>query len=76
MKRFGFFRTDFLFPRNSFFIGLGSIMGIAGNYFEFNSSNSEIEADRKAMLSDWGVVGKDMESASESMKLNADGNRG
>lgn len=51
-------------------------MGIAGNYFEFNSSNSEIEADRKAMLSDWGVVGKDMESASESMKLNADGNRG
>ncbi len=63
MKRIKKYRTDFLFPRPSFLIGLGSILNISGNYFDFNYSSSDYEADYKSILSDWGVVGEDIKDA-------------
>lgn len=57
------YRTDFLFATPSFLIGAGSIFNIAGNYFEFNTSPSGEIADRKALESDWGVVGNDLRCA-------------
>lgn len=56
-------KTDFLLPRNNFLIGLGSILNIAGSYFEYNTSSSESEADSKALASDWLNVGNDFRSA-------------
>jgi hypothetical protein len=54
------YRSDFLFPNSTFLIGMGSVFNIAGNYFEYNYSNSEEEADINALKSDWGIIGQDM----------------
>ncbi len=56
-----YYMTDHLFPRTNSIIGAGSIFNIAGNYFEFNYSSSDEEADSKAIESDWGTVGCDLE---------------
>jgi hypothetical protein len=50
MKKFS---SDFLLPRNNFFVGMGSVLNLGGNYFEYNTSKSDIEADKKALSSDW-----------------------
>ena len=50
------------FPPNlSFFVSLGSIMGIVGNYFEHDLWG-DTETDCRTMLSDWEAVGEDMKS--------------
>lgn len=58
--RKNFYRTDNLFPRGSFLIGIGSILGIFFPYYTFNYSESDNDADIRAMESDFGVVGNDM----------------
>lgn len=62
MKRLKY-RTDFLFVSNSFGLGFVSIFNLGGNYYPFNASRSEAEADTKAMWIDWGVVGEDIRNA-------------
>jgi hypothetical protein len=58
--------TDFLFSSPSFFIGMGTVLNIGGNYYAFNCSSSEEEADRKALASDWEMIGKDFRNAMKS----------
>ena len=53
------FQTDFL-TANSFLIGWGSIYNLAGNYFEYNDSESPEEADAMAIMNDWYVIGQDI----------------
>ncbi|MCQ2167649.1 MAG: hypothetical protein MJY69_03130 [Bacteroidales bacterium] len=55
------YRTDYLFSRMSFVIGTGSILSIFSPYFTFNGSSTESKADRTAIESDFGVIGKDIE---------------
>ncbi len=56
------FKTDFLLKsRGSFLLGLGSVLNLQGNYYQYNTSNSSREADYKAIASDWGVIGQDIE---------------
>lgn len=55
--------TDFLFSTSTFLSGAGTIFNIAGNYYEFNSSESEPEADERALNTDWHIVGQDIEDA-------------
>ena len=57
------YKTDFLLPKNNFWVGLGSLLNIAGSYFDYNYSKSDIEADNKALLSDWFNVGNDINVA-------------
>lgn len=64
--RKSFYRTDYLFTRNSFFIGMGSIMSIFPSYYPFNVSGSESKADRTAIESDFGVIGEDISSVLEN----------
>lgn len=64
-----YYRTDQLFPRGSFLIGAGSILGIFSPYLTFNYSNSDKEADSRAIESDFGVVGKDIRSALTAFSL-------
>jgi hypothetical protein len=52
-------RTDFLFPRRSFWTGFSSILNIFGDPYKFNSSKTPEEADLKAIKSDWEMVGED-----------------
>lgn len=56
-----YYTTDHLFPRTSLLVGMGSIFNIAGSYFKFNTSSSNKEADARAIESDWGVIGLDIE---------------
>lgn len=63
MKKKQMFRSDFLFPDTDFVTGMGSVLNIAGSYFDFASSKSENIADLKALRSDWGVTGQDIEAA-------------
>ena len=60
------YRTNVLFIRPSILDGIGSIMNIAGNYFDFNYSNSGVETDKKAIENDWGVIGNDILKVTES----------
>ncbi|MDD2772102.1 MAG: hypothetical protein PHP45_00225 [Elusimicrobiales bacterium] len=57
------FKTDFLFPKSSFVGGMGSVMNLAGNYFEFNGSDTPEEADARAIRADWCVVGQDLQQS-------------
>ena len=61
------YATDFLFASSSLLVGMGSIFNVPGNYFEYNYSKSDDEADTKAIESDWGMIGQDIiESASSN----------
>lgn len=62
MNELDYYKTDYLFPNMSFISGMGSIIDLSGNYFEYNLSESSEEADRKAIHSDWQVIGQDIYS--------------
>ena len=68
MSEFYNFKTDFLFPEPSFLVGAGSVFNIAGNYFDYNISQTELDADLRALQSDWGVVGQDLKMAEKKFK--------
>ena len=53
-------KTDFLVSDNSFMAGVGTAMNLAGNFFGYNYSQDPGEADRKAIASDWSMVGQDL----------------
>lgn len=61
-------KTTFLLPNNNFFVGLGSVLNLAGNYFEYNYSDSANDADRKAIESDWENIGEDIKIAKMNFK--------
>ena len=58
-----FFHTDFLFPDTGFWTGAGSVFNVSGNYYDFATSRTEKDADRKALSSDWGMVGQDIKGS-------------
>ena len=62
------YRTDFLLPKNSFFTGMGSVLNLAGSYFEYNYSNSAQEADLKSLYSDWKNVGDDINKSKNCLE--------
>jgi hypothetical protein len=65
--------TDFLFSKAGLLVGAGSIYNIAGNYFNFNYSDSEHQADLKALRADWEMAAKDLQNATskeENISLN------
>ncbi|EPM1459855.1 hypothetical protein RG089_003050 [Elizabethkingia anophelis] len=56
-------RTTFLLPRKNILIGMGSIFNLQGKYFEYSTSRSATEANRRALDSDWKMVGEDIKKA-------------
>lgn len=68
MKK-SFYRTDYLFPKSSFLIGIGSIFSVFSPYYTFNGSRSEGQADKTAIESDFGVIGQDIYSVLKSKKF-------
>lgn len=53
-------RTDFLAPRTSFLDGVGSALSIGGSYFGYSFSDTEEEADSRAIRMDWLMIGQDV----------------
>lgn len=62
-------RSDFLFSTPTFWIGVGSSVAIGGNYYDFNRSRTPVEADCRALASDFGATGLDIMEAARSIYL-------
>lgn len=62
------YSTDFLLPKNNFLVGLGSVLNLSEAYFEYNYSKSDIEADFKALYSDWQNIGNDIEKSTRKFE--------
>lgn len=55
-------KTDYLFPKQSFFRGIASLGNLSGSLLS-NSSKSIVEADGTAINADWNMVGEDIREA-------------
>lgn len=69
MKKQKRYSTDFLFSTPSFLSGAGTVINIAGNFYDFNSSVSGFEADRKALDNDFRMIGQDICDVVEGVKI-------
>lgn len=67
-KRIIRYKTNYLFPKNNFWVGMGSVLNISGSYFDYNYSRTENEADLKALISDWINVGEDIKESIEKFE--------
>jgi len=56
-------KTDYLFSQPSFASGAARTLDLWGQFDDYNSSESTIEADEKAIAADWFVVGQDIADA-------------
>ena len=56
-------KTDFLFAHPSALSGAARLLDLAGLFDSYNNSHDPGEADIKALLSDWYIVGKDLRIA-------------
>jgi hypothetical protein len=54
------FKTDFLCASSSFLMGLGSVLAIDGQVYDYNTSD---DPDGIAIEQDWKMVGQDMRAA-------------
>jgi len=62
--------TDYLFARPNFIGGMASSVDLGCILVsEYNRSNTPQEADFRALLADWKVVGKDISSAMNQLDL-------
>jgi hypothetical protein len=56
-------RSDFLFAHPSFIEGVARILDFGNTLNEYNYSQSDDEADEKALFADWAMVGTDLQKA-------------
>ena len=56
-------KSGFLYATPSFLSGMGSVLNIFGRPGPFNYSRSGVEADCKALYSDYRMIGQDIEDA-------------
>ena len=55
--------SHYLFARPSFFEGLSRTLDVGGNFDSYNESRIPEEADLRATVNDWKMVGQDLSSA-------------
>jgi len=53
--------STYLFSRPSFLKGMGRVLDMGGTINIYNTSNSEVEADKKALKNDWYAIGNDFD---------------
>lgn len=58
--------TDNLLPKRSFLTGVSSILNLSGSV-KFSYSKTPEEADRKAIKSDWDMVGQDFRAVIDNL---------
>ena len=59
----GDIKTGFLFAQPGLFSGAARLIDISGLFDDYNQSRDTGEADMKALLSDWYIVGQDLRCA-------------
>ena len=59
----GNIQTDFLFAQPSALSGVARLLDLSGLFDAYNNSREPREADIKALLSDWYIVGQDLRFA-------------
>jgi hypothetical protein len=64
------FNTDFLFTTPSYLTGAATAFNLAGNFYEFNESETGNDADCKAIGNDFNIVGNDLREAFKSIMDN------
>lgn len=65
------YSTFFLFKQQgSILTGVATILNIGGNFFDYNYSETDKDADAKAIENDWGVVGQDIQKTVKSVSKN------
>jgi len=57
------FSTDFLFTTPTYLTGASNVFNLGGNFYAYNISTSESEADCKAIRNDFNMIGKDLDNA-------------
>ena len=55
--------SDFLFARPSYLTGVARILDLGGQFDAYNVSRTPAEADVRAIMSDWAMVGLDLNRA-------------
>lgn len=60
------FSTDFLSTTSNYLTGASTVFNLAGNFYDYNRSESEIEADCMALRNDFNMIGKDLEKSIET----------
>ncbi len=68
MDSYPFGETDLLFAQPSFGSGFGRAIDLFGTFDEYNTSDSNAEADRCAIESDWFAVGNDLRAAMDQVR--------
>ena len=63
-------KSDFLVATPSFASGAGRLLDWYGLYDLYNVSRNGLEADTKAMFSDWRIVGQDVNDAMLEFESN------
>ena len=61
-------KTDFLFAQPSFASGAARVLDLWGSFDDYNISESPLEADGKAIASDWLIVGQELCDAFEQQE--------
>lgn len=56
-------RSDFLFARPSFTEGVARLFDFGNGLDEYNRSESETQADIRALRNDWYAIGDDLRAA-------------
>ncbi|MGH9498951.1 MAG: hypothetical protein ACRD3L_07385 [Terriglobales bacterium] len=56
-------KSGFLYSDPSFLSGLARTLDVYGLYDAHNASSTPLEADTRALASDWIVVGQDLQDA-------------
>lgn len=59
-------KSDFLFAEPSGLSGYARVIDLFGAFDDYNSSDTEAEADAKALAADWLIVGQDIREAAQS----------
>lgn len=65
--------STYLVSKSSVLTGIGNIFDFTGSYQEYNKSNTEEEADAKAIFLDWLTVGDDLRFALNKFKNEKNG---
>ncbi len=68
MKKQKRYTTGFLFSTPSYLSGAGTVINLAGNFYEFNSSETGFEADEMAIQNDFRTIGQDFYSVIDKIK--------
>jgi len=70
MEKIAQFDTDFLFATPTYLSGAASAFKLAGNFYDYNSSETGEEADYKAIANDFNIIGNDLKGAMSTIMDN------